>query len=178
MFDFRRAQSDSLFLRAHARSSLFSAELSDAECSRLGTGGNSQVGEVLRKSQIDSPNENVYQEDAFARYLSALMFEAAGELDSAFVDYKLAVKADDGYWSDYGVGRPASLLLNAERVARRLGDWAEADRRALGGVGRSQYLPEGAGEVFVLHYNGLSPMKDQIRFTIPFSRALFLGTGR
>ena len=130
-----------------------------------------QVDEALRKLQIDSPNENVYQEDAFARYLSALIFEAAGELDSAFVDYKLAVEAYDGYWSNYGVGRPASLLSNAERVARRLGDWAEQDLRLLGGAGRTPLLPEGAGEVFVLHYNGLSPMKDQIRFTIPFSRA-------
>jgi hypothetical protein len=130
-----------------------------------------QVDEALRKLQVDSRNENVYQEDAFARYLSALIFESVGEFDSAFVDYKKAVEAYDDYRSDYGVGRPASLLLNAERVARRLGDWAEEDLRSLGGVGRSLVLPDGAGEVFVLHYNGLSPIKDQIRFTIPFSRA-------
>ena len=130
-----------------------------------------QVGEYLRKLQVDSTNENVYQEDAFARYLSALIYESSGEFDSAFVGYKKALFAYQDYGTKYAVVRPPSLLPNAERVARRLGSWARSDVRDLGGDGRESALPEGAGEVLVLHYNGLSPIKSQNKFTIPFSKA-------
>ena len=53
-----------------------------------------QVGEYLRKLQIDTEDENAYQEDAFARYLTAMLYESAGEHDSSLVSYK---KAIEGY---------------------------------------------------------------------------------
>ena len=130
-----------------------------------------QVDEYLRKLQVDSTNENVYQEDAFARYLSALVYESGGELDASFVGYKKAAAAYERYAIDYAVARPPSLFANAERVARRLGVWAEQDLRDLGSDGHWRGLPSGAGEVLVLHFNGLSPTKDQDKFSIPFSRA-------
>ncbi len=86
-----------------------------------------QVGEYLRKLQVDSTNQNVYQEDAFARYLSAMLFESSGEFDSAFVDYKKAVIAYRTYGSEYAVPPPESLYPNAGRVAR--------SRRACAGSG-------------------------------------------
>jgi hypothetical protein len=133
-----------------------------------------QVGEYLRKLQVDSTNENVYQEDAFARYLSALLYEANGELDAAFVDFKKATDAYEKYNKDFSVRRPASLLKNAERVANRLGGWAERDLRDRGGLGQARTIPEGSGELVILHYNGLVPIKGQTRITIPFSEAWLL----
>ena len=130
-----------------------------------------QVGDYLRKLQVDSTNENVYQEDAFARYLSALLYESGGELDSAFVDYKKAASAYRAYGSDYAVAAPPSLAPNAERVASRLGAWAQEDLHDRGDPVVPRILPEGAGELIILHYNGLSPIKGQDRYTIPFSRA-------
>jgi hypothetical protein len=130
-----------------------------------------QVGDYLRKLQIDSTNENVYQEDAFARYLSALLYESGGELDSAFVDYKKAALAYHAYGSKYSVAVPDSLMPNAERVATRLGEWALNDLHELDGGVQPYLLPPGTGEVIVLHYNGLSPIKDQEKYTIPFSEA-------
>jgi len=161
-----------------------------------------QVGDYLRKLQVDSTNENVYQEDAFARYLSALLYESGGELDSAFVDYKKAASAYRAYGSKYSVAVPTSLMPNAERVAARLGEWALDDLHELdsgvppylhaervaarlgewalddlheldGGV-PPYLLPPGTGEVIVLHYNGLSPIKGQEKYTIPFSQAWLL----
>jgi hypothetical protein len=135
-----------------------------------------QVGEYLRKLQIDSTNENVYQEDAFARYLSALLYESGGELDSAFVDYKKAVAAYEEYETEFAVRPPESLLPNAERVASRLGGWAERELAELGGDVSPRVLPPGAGEVVLLHYNGLVPIKGQDKYSIPFSEAwLFYG---
>jgi hypothetical protein len=121
--------------------------------------------------QIDSTNENVYQEDAFARYLSALLYESGGELDSAFVDYKKAAAAYRAYASNYAVAMPDSLMPNAERVATRLGEWALDDLHELDGGVQPHVLPPGTGEVIILHYNGLSPIKGQQKFTIPFSEA-------
>ena len=130
-----------------------------------------QVGDYLRKLQVDSTNENVYQEDAFARYLSALLYESGGELDSAFVDYKKAAAAYRAYGSDYAVAEPSSLRRNAERVASRLGACAQEDLRSEGEDVPPRLLPEGAGESVILHYNGLLPIKGQDKYTIPFSRA-------
>lgn len=130
-----------------------------------------QMGDYLRKLQVDSPNDNVYQEDAFARYLSALLYEGQGELDSAFVDFKKAAKAYSDYRAAFSVPPPGSLLPDAERVAMQLGRWAREDLEAFGSEGRARLLPEGAGEIIVLHYNGLLPVKDQTKITIPFSEA-------
>lgn len=130
-----------------------------------------QVGDYLRKLQVDSPNENVYQEDAFARYLSALLYESTGEIGAAFVDYKKALDAYADYDREFGVPRPDSLLLNAGRVATRLGSWATEDLSDRGWQGRVREVPEGMGELVILHYNGLGPIKGQDRFTIPFSEA-------
>lgn len=133
-----------------------------------------QVGEYLKKLQIDTENENVYQEDAFARYLSALLYEGQGEFDSSLVDYKIAIDAYADYGSNFSVPRPASLMPNAERVAGRLGSWATDDLRARGSDGQVREIPAGSGELIILHYNGLVPVKDQTKITIPFSEAWFL----
>lgn len=135
-----------------------------------------QVGEYLRKLQVDSTNENVYQEDAFARYLSALLYESGGELDSAFVDYKKAALAYRDYESEFGVAPPDSLFPNAGRVASRLGSWATQELARLDGAASPRVLPPGTGEVVLLHYNGLAPIKGQDKYSIPFSEAwLFYG---
>ena len=130
-----------------------------------------QVGDYLRKLQVDSTNENVYQEDAFARYLSALLYESGGELDAAFVDYKKAASAYRAYASAYAVAVPDSLMPNAESVATRLGEWALEDLHELSGDVSPRFMPPGTGEIIILHYNGLSPIKDQEKYTIPFSEA-------
>jgi hypothetical protein len=130
-----------------------------------------QVGDYLRKLQIDSSNENVYQEDAFARYLSALLYEAGGEYDAAFVDYKKALEEYEGYGAKFSVSQPSSLPANAFRIADRLGDWAQNDLLDRGIEATPRTIPEGSGELVILHYNGLSPAKGQDKFTIPFSDA-------
>ena len=135
-----------------------------------------QIGDYLRQLQVDSTNENVYQEDAFARYLSALLYESSGELDSAFVDYKKATTAYHAYETKFAVSAPTLLMSNAERVASQLGNWAQEDLRVLGVAASPRVLPQGAGEVILLHYNGLSPIKSQDKYTIPFSDAWVLAT--
>ncbi len=166
-----------------------------------------QVGEYLRKLEVDSGSERAYEEDAFARYLSALFYEEQGELDAAFVDYKRAVDAYADYGTEYSVSLPSSLLPKAARLAERLGGWAIEDLDALGvsttpadvtlADGSMADVPvadvsvsdvslsdepdeppelpvgiaDGTGEIVILHYNGLAPVKGETRYTIPFSQA-------
>lgn len=130
-----------------------------------------QVGDYLRKLQVDAGSPNVYQEDAFARYLSALLYESGGELDAAFVDYRKAVEAYQDYARNFSVAPPPSLAANAERVAARLGGWAREDLRSRGLEASPREIPPGHGELVILHYNGLAPIKGQDKFTIPFSEA-------
>ncbi len=130
-----------------------------------------QVGDYLRKLQIDTPNGNVYQEDAFARYLAALLYESGGDYDDALVAYKKAIEGYSQYQRDFSVGLPGSVFPNAERVAERLGSWAKEDLVELGSPGEIRAIPPGSGELVILHYNGLSPIKDQTRITVPFSQA-------
>jgi hypothetical protein len=133
-----------------------------------------QVGDYLRKLEVDNSNSRVHKDDAFAHYLSAMFYEANGELDSAFVDYKKAIAAYAAYGLDYAVVEPESLLPNTVGVATRLGDWALSDLEDLGRAAEPRILPEGSGEIVVLHYNGLVPIKDQIKITFPFSQAWLL----
>lgn len=130
-----------------------------------------QVGDYLRKLQVDSTNENVYQEDAFARYLSALFYEQGGEYDAALVDYKKALDAYATYAEQFQVRPPNSLLPNAERVAARLGRWALEDLRERGSAGVAREIPPDHGELVILHYNGLAPIKDQTTLVLPFNEA-------
>ncbi len=130
-----------------------------------------QLGDYLRKLQVDSTSENVYQEDAFARYLGALFYEQGGEYDAALVDYKKALDAYVTYADQFSVGRPDSLFPNAERVAGRLGPWAEDDLRDRGSAGLAREIPDGHGELVLLHYNGLAPVKEQDMIVVPFNEA-------
>lgn len=130
-----------------------------------------QLGDYLRKLKVDSTSENVYQEDAFARYLGALFYEQGGEYDAALVDYKKALDAYVTYADQFSVGRPGSLFPNAERVAGRLGPWAEDDLRDRGSSGLAREIPEGHGELVLLHYNGLAPIKEQDLIVVPFNEA-------
>ncbi|MCR9092770.1 MAG: hypothetical protein NXI30_01005 [bacterium] len=130
-----------------------------------------QVGDYLRKLQVDSTNDNTYQEDAFARYLGALFYELGGEYDAALVDYKKALDAYDTYAEHFAVSRPPSLFANAERVAGRLGRWARDDLRDRGSSGVAREIPDGHGELVILHYNGLAPIKDQEMIVLPFNEA-------
>lgn len=137
-----------------------------------------QVANSLRELSRASSGQRVYRDDAFARYLSAMLFESEGDLSRALTDYKLALAAYRRYERDYGVAAPEMLASHASQLAARLGEWALADLSEFVeppvGVARKRVRTtgrEGFGEIIVLHYNGLSPVKREDRFVIPVSEA-------
>jgi hypothetical protein len=72
--------------------------------------------------------KNIYREDAFLHYLSALIYEGRGELNDAFIDYR---KAHEIYRADflpnYGLAPPSALAADLLRTSSVLGFEAEFD---------------------------------------------------
>ena len=98
-----------------------------------------------------SQGKRPYEHNAFAKYLSAVLFDARKEYNDAFVDYRQFLKWDPGF--PY---LPAPLL----RVADRLGDEEELDeyRKIFPGV-KHYRLRKNEGEIVLLLEQGRSPIK-------------------
>lgn len=64
---------------------------------------NTKLNEISQ--QFDPEGRYRYREDAHARYLSAIIYEARGELDSAIIDYRKAIDLYEGDFANYVVGR-------------------------------------------------------------------------
>jgi len=110
---------------------------------------------------------NVYNEDAFARYLSGIIYESQGDRNGALVDYRLADSAFVGYGRKYGTPYPPSLRA----ALLRLAEAQEMDH--LVAAFRERW-PEAAwipwrerrrmGEVVLVLQTGQAPVKEQARF--------------
>ena len=113
-----------------------------------------------------------YRDDAFARYLSGILFEIAGELNDAFIAYRKAYEEyrHVGSWSHVSV--PASLKEDLLRVtdALHLTDEHEAYKKEFPNV---VWRPAGEtktlGQIVVISYNGRSPHKDDMFIDAPVS---------
>ena len=99
-----------------------------------------------------------YKQSAFARYLSAVLYESLGEWNDAYIDYKAVLDLEPGF---------RSIGLDLWRMAYAQGDreeqqkWvsqfelsAEDRARAKKALPRS-----GFSEIIVLYENGISPAK-------------------
>lgn len=134
-------------------------DLEDAlvECRRLNT--------LLRELNDQYEQKNVYKTDAFALYLSGLIYEAMGATNDAFIDYR---KAYDTYTSDYGAfygtSVPAQLHENLLRTASALGFDDEFKRYAQDHPDltiTSQEAYRQSARLVVIWDNGLIPYKIQ-----------------
>jgi uncharacterized protein len=64
--------------------------------------------------------KNKYKDDAFARYISAYSYEAEGNLNDAYIDYKKSYNAYQDYNSLYSTGVPEELKKDLLRVSLAL----------------------------------------------------------
>jgi len=108
-----------------------------------------------------------YQDDAFLQYLTALLYEDAGEWNDAWVSLRRAETAYARYAEVFGVPPPLTLGGDLRRLARELGyrDDHEIYRARYPDAGEA--LPPGHGELIVLFENGLAPVKEEIDLTLP-----------
>ncbi len=121
-------------------------------------------------------HKNKYGEDAFARYLSGIIYEAGGEIDDAIIDYQKAV---DLYKSDFAPfvagGVPDDLVKalyhlldkrnRADRMTKLEKDYPKAITAA-----KAELKDDDYGEVVVFHELGHIAIKSTGEF--------FFGAGK
>jgi hypothetical protein len=131
-----------------------------------------QVDHFLKTLKVNYGHKNVYLEDAFVRYIMGMLYENQGQDNDAFISYRKALDAYYEYFKDYGVSTPEILVKDALRCAERLGFSQEIGeiRKKWKNVSPSRALQD-KGELVIIHYNGVSPVKIDHFFEISFGRA-------
>ncbi len=113
-----------------------------------------------------------YRNDGFARYLSGILYEAAGEINHAFIAYR---NAFDAYEAMRGWSRtppPLSLKADLLSTAEALGlsDEFEGYRKQFAEV---EWDPVSVrrqlAQVVLISYNGRAPWKEDRYFDLPIS---------
>ncbi len=115
---------------------------------------------------------NGYRDDGFARYLTGILYEAAGDLNNAFIAYRKAYEAYERTrtWSRTPV--PSTLRADLLRVTDALHLIAEfEDYRRLfpDTVWQSKREQEHLAQVIVISYNGRAPRKEDQFIDLPIS---------
>ena len=119
----------------------------------------------------DGGGPDHYREDPFARYLTGVLYEASGDVNNAFIAYR---KAEAGYrlaksWSN--VSLPSILKQDILRLTTSLHLPKEREhyRQVFPSISLQDPPPDSMGSVFVVSYNGLSPIKEHRLVHVPFS---------
>jgi len=115
-----------------------------------------------------------YQQSAFARYLSAILYEKDGNWNDAYVDYKETQKLAPAF---PGLGRDLWRLARLSGNAEDSEKWekeyslSEEDRREAFRVGPKSE----EGEIIVIYQNGISPEKvpHESAYNVPKFRARY-----
>jgi hypothetical protein len=116
--------------------------------------------------------KNVYREDGFARYLSAILYECTGDVNNAFIAYRNAYETFEATraWSHTAV--PSQLRADLLRTAEALHFTQElAEYQHVFPYTRwetSQALQHLA-QVVVISYNGRAPRKEDQFLDLPIS---------
>ncbi len=120
--------------------------------------------------QYNADQKNVYRDDAFARLLMGILYEAGGKLNDAVISYRQSWRTyQKDYKTHYGLDAPAILKENLLAAGEKFGDSNMAEyRKAFAGV---SYVPwddkQMKARVFVIEYQGLSPVKVPVQVPIP-----------
>lgn len=118
--------------------------------------------------------KSVYKQDAFGRYLSAMLYEASSplnleNLDHAYIDYQKAVQAYRDYEKSYATAMPRALVEDFLRVAAATGRSEDA-KKLIGNnknnSSMSQKEAASLARIVLVQLNGKGPRKveDSIEF--------------
>jgi hypothetical protein len=115
---------------------------------------------------------NKYRNDGFARYLSGILYEAAGDLNNAFIAYRNAYEAYGSMSGWLNMSSPPSLRSDLLRTAEALSLTTEFARyrQAFPDVEwRSILSQEQLAQVVMISYNGRAPRKEDMFLDLPIS---------
>lgn len=107
---------------------------------------------------MTSEGKHKYKQNAFARYLSAILYEAQGSPNDAYIDYQYVRELEPSFpglaldlWRTASM---AGLREEQNRLSREFHLTAEDHRNA-----KLASPQSGQGEIIVLYENGISPIK-------------------
>lgn len=111
-------------------------------------------------------NTSRYNKDAFALNLQGIIYEAAGEINNAFVSYRNAVNIYlDKKGSYYGVEMPKQLKQDLLRTANQMG-FVDEQRRYEELLNEKLSDSTSSSALVLFLEEGTIPVKDQYSFTI------------
>ena len=111
--------------------------------------------------------KTAYQDDPFLQYLTAMLYEDAGEWNDAWVSLRSAEEAYERSAEVFGVEAPATLGGDLRRLARGFGDVADYEMYSAKYPEACDTVAAGSGELVLLFENGLAPFKQQIDIALP-----------
>lgn len=130
-----------------------------------------QVDARLNRLNDRYTQKNVYKEDAFARYLAGILYQAQGESNDAFISYRKAYEAFQNYKKNYHTPIPSRLGLDLIRITNTLHlseEQEEYKQLFPESVGVASGKPSNQeGEVVVVTYEGRSPVKEDYFIDAP-----------
>ena len=114
-----------------------------------------QLNHFLKTLRTKYGHKNRYEEDAFARYISGLLYESSGNLNDALIEYKKAIRDFEKYPSFFGKP-PRKLIRSAIACAKKLGIHEDVSwfRKKYGLKGKLTRT-----EIVLIHLNGPAPEK-------------------
>ena len=127
-----------------------------------------QVDVLLREKTQASP-DSPYAEDAFARYLTGIIYEDEREWSDAMIAYRKAYEAYQKQVDTFGVPVPETLKHDLIRLADRMGLKEEARRyRKEFGIKETMSVADllEGGEVILTVHAGLAPIKRERAATV------------
>jgi len=125
--------------------------------------------DVLLREKAQSAPDSPYVEDAFARYLTGIIYEDQREWSDAMIAYRKAYEAYQRQLDRFGVAVPDTLKRDLIRLADRMGLTEEARRyRKAFGIGevQSEEALLEQGEIILTVHAGLAPAKRERAATV------------
>jgi hypothetical protein len=128
--------------------------------------GSFQRADRSRYEELKAKAGNVHSvyQNAFAYYVSSLVYELGGEADEAYIDLKKGILAAPG---------SASLQKDLLRLSREL-NFPEDEQLWQARYGRPDSAYGTGIDVFVIFQHGVSPVKEPLSFPIPLSEGGFV----
>lgn len=113
-----------------------------------------------------------YRDDGFARYLSGILYESAGDINNAFVAYRKAYETYESTKGWSGIGVPSQLRADLLRTAEALHlsqELADYQRLFPNTPWQSSEALQQLAQVVVISYNGRAPRKEDQFIDLPIS---------
>ncbi|MGE3814106.1 MAG: COG3014 family protein [Nitrospiraceae bacterium] len=131
-----------------------------------------QIDHRLNVLSDRAKSKDSYRDDAFARYLSGVLYEASGDINNAFIAYRNAYEAYDAARAWSRVPPPSMLHADLLRTSEALHlnqEFEEYRRQFPGATWMSHDMQQQLAQVVVIGYNGRAPRKEDQFFDLPIS---------